>query len=114
MDDSAIEKRSNKLKSRQSIAHIPSARDAAYKDNATTDVSALQAQHANQQLATKKKSRGKSLGPGGIEALKESSANATKVRIPHFAHPRCCVASLTWFSRQHLFRSNQFLNQRFL
>ena len=81
MDDSSVHQRSSKLKSRRSIAHPPSARAAALKDNATTDIAALQAEHGSQQL-TKKKSRGKSLGPGGIEALKETSANAAKVNIP--------------------------------
>ncbi|RVX67419.1 hypothetical protein B0A52_08772 [Exophiala mesophila] len=81
MDDSSVHQRSSKLKSRRSIAHPPSARAAALKDNATTDIAALQAEHGSQQL-TKKKSRGKSLGPGGIEALKETSANAAKSPAP--------------------------------
>ncbi|RMD41875.1 hypothetical protein DV735_g3238, partial [Chaetothyriales sp. CBS 134920] len=61
--------------SRQSLAHA--SMKSADKDNATTDIATLQrlqdAQH------TKKKSRGKSLGPGGLEALNEASLN-TKVR----------------------------------
>jgi hypothetical protein len=55
---------------------MPSTRTAASRDNATTDIAALKAQEAKQ---AKKKSRGKSLGPGGLEALTESSGNAGKV-----------------------------------
>lgn len=80
MDDLSAERRSAKPKSRQSIAHIPSSRSSAFKDNATTDIAALQAEHAK-NLAAKKKSRGKSIGPGGLEALTETSANSAKVRM---------------------------------
>jgi kinetochore protein Spc7/SPC105 len=63
------------LAKRKSIAHQPSSASTS-KDNATTDVAALQRAEIAQ---AKKKARGKSLGPGGLEALKETSGNATKV-----------------------------------
>jgi hypothetical protein len=50
----------------------------ALKDNATTDIAALHAQH-NAGQAARKKSRGKSIGPGGLEALNETTANIVKV-----------------------------------
>ncbi|KPI39629.1 Kinetochore protein spc7 [Cyphellophora attinorum] len=62
---------------RKSIAHIPSG-TAVGKDNATTDIAALQRAESARSVL-KKKSRGKSLGPGGLEALKETSGNATKI-----------------------------------
>ena len=63
---------------RKSIAHQPStATNASHRDNATADIAALQRAEAAE--AAKKKSRGKSLGPGGLEALKKTSGNATKV-----------------------------------
>jgi hypothetical protein len=57
---------------------MPSSRTAALKDNVTTDIAALQAQ-SNASQAAKKKSRGKSLGPGGLEALTETTGNLVKV-----------------------------------
>ena len=79
MADHTADQRSSRPKSRQSIAHMPSAKTPSLRDNATTDIAALQARHTDARAA-KKKSRGKSLGPGGVEALKESTGNATKVR----------------------------------
>ena len=60
-------------KARQSLAHVPA--------NATTDIAALQ-RAQDGQAAAKKKSRGKSLGPGGLEALTETSGNAMRVLLP--------------------------------
>ncbi|OAP61852.1 hypothetical protein AYL99_04055 [Fonsecaea erecta] len=51
------------------------------RDNATMDIGAFQARNTDTKAA-KKKSRGKSLGPGGLEALKESMGNATKTTTP--------------------------------
>ena len=63
---------------RKSIAHQPSSATADQaRDNATADIAALQ--RAEAVKAAKKKLRGKSLGPGGLEALKETTGNATKV-----------------------------------
>ncbi|KAG9789926.1 hypothetical protein ABEF93_006726 [Exophiala dermatitidis] len=77
MADSAADRKATRSKARQSIAHLPSAKASSFKDNVTTDVAALQAQHSAAQMG-KKKSRGKSLGPGGLEALKESDGNSIK------------------------------------
>ena len=71
---------------RKSIAHQPT---GGGTDNATTDVAALQ--RADKIQAIKKKSRGKSIGPGGLEALKETSGNATKV----LEFRSACEAQLT-------------------
>jgi kinetochore protein Spc7/SPC105 len=63
---------------RKSIAHQPSsATNSKNQDNATADIAALQ--RAESIKAAKKKLRGKSLGPGGLEALKEVTGNAMKV-----------------------------------
>ncbi|KIX00454.1 uncharacterized protein Z518_10594 [Rhinocladiella mackenziei CBS 650.93] len=78
MADSTADQRSRRPKARQSIAHLPSTRTSVSRDNATTDITALQVQN-NTTQAAKKKSRGKSLGPGGLEALKEPPGNSTKV-----------------------------------
>lgn len=56
---------------RQSIPHVPS------RANTTTDVAALTREYEN--TAGLKRSRGKSLGPGGLEALTESNANTLRV-----------------------------------
>ncbi len=77
MADSSTDRKVSKPKLRQSIAHVPS-RATALKDNVTTDIAALHAQH-NATQVSKKRSRGKSLGPGGLEALTESNGNTTKV-----------------------------------
>jgi kinetochore protein Spc7/SPC105 len=63
---------------RKSIAHQPtSSKPNAHRENATTDIGAIQALTGAQN--TKKKMRGKSLGPGGIEALRETSGNTAPV-----------------------------------
>lgn len=79
MADTATDPKACRPRARQSIAHLPSLRSSAFKDNVTTDIAALQIQKDGAQAA-KKKSRGKSLGPGGLEALTESIGNVTKVR----------------------------------
>jgi kinetochore protein Spc7/SPC105 len=66
-------------KSRQSIAHIPSTVAPNEKENVTADVSSMQRSKISAPQVEKKKSRSKSLGPGGLEALKESAGNAVKV-----------------------------------
>lgn len=67
--------------SRKSIAHLPQADLVGDKENATMDSAALSSlsAQANQKV---KKPRSKSIGPGGIDALKEGSGNRT-VRVPH-------------------------------
>ncbi|KIW72188.1 hypothetical protein PV04_00401 [Phialophora macrospora] len=81
MADSSTSPRASRPKSRQSIALIPSTRGSTSRDNATTDIAALRAQDIEAK-AVKRKQRGKSLGPGGLEALKESSGNTTKTITP--------------------------------
>ena len=59
---------------RKSIAHLPSPDLGGDKENATVDLSTLSS------LTTKgkqnaKKSRSKSVGPGGLDALKASAGN---------------------------------------
>ncbi|KAK4940439.1 hypothetical protein LTR10_019423 [Elasticomyces elasticus] len=81
MADALSGSKPSKARSRQSIAHIPSSRNSALKDNVTTDIAALQAQH-NVSPARGQRSRGKSIGPGGLEALTESSGNIVKTTAP--------------------------------
>ncbi|ETI29212.1 hypothetical protein G647_01665 [Cladophialophora carrionii CBS 160.54] len=81
MADSSTGPRTSRPKSRQSIALMPSTRGSASRDNATTDIAALKAQDA-EAIVAKRKQRGKSLGPGGLEALRESSGNSTKTTTP--------------------------------
>lgn len=74
--------RLNRPKSRQSIAHIPSANSFSKdKENVTADVSTMQGSKITTTKAEKKKLRSKSLGPGGLEALNESTGNTAKVFV---------------------------------
>lgn len=59
---------------RKSIAHLPNTDRSADKENATLDTAALSA-FATDDKQTSKKSRSKSLGPGGLDALGESTGN---------------------------------------
>ncbi|KAL1884866.1 hypothetical protein Plec18167_001521 [Paecilomyces lecythidis] len=71
----------SRLRSRRSIAHVPSSRIASTldKENTTTDISALKPQRSNVRQPVKdKKSRSKSLGPGGLDALQDSNGNRRK------------------------------------
>jgi kinetochore protein Spc7/SPC105 len=81
-DDSAG---SGRPGSRRSLAHVPH-RDIASstdKENLTTDFSAIQNQKNSSKGNTgrDKKLRSKSLGPGGVDALQNSSGNRRKVRF---------------------------------
>ena len=58
-------------KSRKSLAHIPSSMD---QENMTTDIGTL----AGAKKAPKK-TRSKSIGPGGLDALKDTTGNRRKV-----------------------------------
>lgn len=95
----STDNRSQRPKSRQSIAHLPSSTDTSLvdKQNTTVDLSALSRKQNSQLLVSKKKSRGKSLGPGGLEALKQTSGNAIKVCADMYSNscsiltlPDCC------------------------
>ncbi|KAJ9299219.1 hypothetical protein DTO271G3_2841 [Paecilomyces variotii] len=71
----------SRVRSRRSIAHVPSSRTASTldKENATTDISALKPQRRDVRQPVKdKKSRSKSLGPGGLDALQDSNGNRRK------------------------------------
>lgn len=69
---------SKRPRSRQSIAHMPTS-EQFDKENMTADVSSMQ-RKKSATVAEKKKSRSKSLGPGGLDALNEESGNSRKVR----------------------------------
>lgn len=61
-------------RSRKSIAHMPSP-DTVNKENTTFDSTTL----AEAPKASHKKSRSKSIGPGGLDALKETTGNRREV-----------------------------------
>lgn len=70
-------------KSRKSIAHLPSAEkgNAIDKENMTADVGALSGTQKGQKNGERpgKKSRSKSIGPGGVDALLETTGNRRQV-----------------------------------
>ena len=66
-------------RSRKSIAHMPSP-DTINKENTTVDSATL----VEASKASHKKSRSKSIGPGGLDALKETTGNRRDVG--HRAH----------------------------
>jgi kinetochore protein Spc7/SPC105 len=52
------------------------------KENATTDIGAMVPSGSNTRPSAKdKKSRSKSLGPGGLDALQHSNGNRRKVGV---------------------------------
>jgi kinetochore protein Spc7/SPC105 len=66
-------------KSRKSLAHIPSAK-AMDLENMTADLGALSSGKQPVPIEkASKKSRSKSIGPGGLDALKDTSGNRRKV-----------------------------------
>jgi len=72
--------RPNRPKSRQSIANVTSLKDVDYdKENTTADLSSIRNRKSLVAGTERKKLRSKSLGPGGLEALKESAGNRKKV-----------------------------------
>ena len=66
---------------RKSIAHTPSADIIGNKENTTVDVGAIAGLSAQGKQGAKK-NRSKSIGPGGLDALKEGSGNKQEVRLP--------------------------------
>ncbi|KAL4905403.1 hypothetical protein BDW74DRAFT_177774 [Aspergillus multicolor] len=73
--------RSSRPRSRRSIAHVSRSRLTAGgdKENTTVDISASQPLTGRQTVPGKeKKSRSKSLGPGGLDALQASNGNRRK------------------------------------
>ncbi|EAU35472.1 conserved hypothetical protein [Aspergillus terreus NIH2624] len=72
---------SSRPRSRRSIAHVPRSKltSAIDKENATTDIAAAQPTGPHTRPSAKdKKSRSKSLGPGGLDALQDSNGNRRK------------------------------------
>lgn len=66
---------------RKSIAHMPSAGIVGDKENATVDAGAIASFSAQGKQAAKE-NRSKSIGPGGLDALKEGSGNKQEVGLP--------------------------------
>ena len=87
-------------RSRRSIAHVPRSKmtSGLDKENSTAELRA-QAFASSSKPATKdKKSRSKSLGPGGLDALQSSHGNRRQVAIiqtPPCAHARSNGIPLT-------------------
>lgn len=101
--------RPNRPKSRQSIAHVTTSKDLEFdKENATADLGSIRKRKLVGSDHEKKKSRSKSLGPGGIEALKESAGNAIKV---NYSIGRVCVVGLNGDRDLQRHRSSQFSSQ---
>ena len=65
-------------RSRKSIAHIPSAAMMRNKENQTDIIANAPALVSPSKLGTKK-ARSKSIGPGGLDALRNDSGNRQKV-----------------------------------
>ena len=81
--------------SRKSIAHVP----GAEKENATLDSATLST--ISSQLKEKaKKTRSKSIGPGGLDALKEGSGNRGEVSCTQAASEIFCPARLIFCVRR--------------
>jgi kinetochore protein Spc7/SPC105 len=71
-------------RSRRSLAHVPRSKmtSGLDKENATTDIGAMVPSGSNTRPSAKdKKSRSKSLGPGGLDALQHSNGNRRKVGV---------------------------------
>lgn len=65
---------------RKSIAHLPSLEINTEKENMTLGDIATTSSMADVKAGPKKK-RSKSIGPGGLDALKEDAGNRRKVRL---------------------------------
>ncbi|KAL2060660.1 hypothetical protein VTL71DRAFT_9301 [Oculimacula yallundae] len=63
-------------KSRKSLAHVPS--QSMDQENMTADIGALAGKRAIPIERPTKKSRSKSIGPGGLDALKDTTGNRRK------------------------------------
>ncbi|KAH7327069.1 putative kinetochore protein spc7 [Rhexocercosporidium sp. MPI-PUGE-AT-0058] len=71
-------------KSRKSLAHIPSSQSMD-QENMTADIGALAGKKAVPIEKPSRKSRSKSIGPGGLDALKDTTGNRRKslAAAPH-------------------------------
>ena len=78
--DEARKEKSSRPKARQSLAHIPT------RSNTTVDIASLKKDEETRSRG--KRVRGKSLGPGGLEALTETNANALRVCFAIYALQR--------------------------
>ena len=70
----------SKPRGRKSIAHLPSPDFGSAKENVTIDAAGLPGITAPEKQDVKR-SRSKSIGPGGLDALKEDAGNRRKVWI---------------------------------
>ncbi|CAD6589673.1 MAG: hypothetical protein ASARMPRED_004164 [Alectoria sarmentosa] len=68
---------------RKSIAHTPSADITGNKENATVGTGAIASFGAQGKQAAKK-NRSKSIGPGGLDALKDGSGNKQEPSLPPY------------------------------
>ncbi|KAL9621140.1 MAG: hypothetical protein Q9160_004391 [Pyrenula sp. 1 TL-2023] len=76
---SAPATKASRPKARQSISHLPASdTQMSDKENMTVDTSTIQDRKVSLSRNKQKKSRSKSFGPGGLEALKEGSGNSAK------------------------------------
>lgn len=76
--------KANRPKARQSISHLPASdTQISDKENMTVDTSTIQNRKVASSRNDNKKSRSKSFGPGGLEALREGSGNSAKVTSGH-------------------------------
>lgn len=80
-------------RSRKSITHIPSTDATSDKENLTVDTAGL-ASVPTQSTSRVKKSRSKSIGPGGLDALYSDAGNRRKVDL----HPVTEELALTDYS----------------
>ena len=76
-----------RVSSRKSIGYIPSPDVDPTAEDKENRGSITQQLNNSGHEARSKKSRSKSLGPGGLEALKEDAGNKRKVREHHFFAP---------------------------
>ena len=72
-------------RARKSIAHMPSPDITGDKENLTVDSAGLSSLAVSSKLDGKK-SRSKSIGPGGLDALKEDAGNRRAVGYIQFAY----------------------------
>ena len=73
---------STQPRSRKSISHIPTASATGDKENLTVDTAGLKATTAQAKPGFKK-SRSKSIGPGGLDPLHSDAGNRQKVESNH-------------------------------
>lgn len=76
-------------RARKSIAHMPTQGVNGDKENITVDIAAATVAVSNsiaQEKPLAKKPRSKSIGPGGLDALKEDTGNRRQV-LDHHSYP---------------------------